>query len=208
MYAHDDIWNAVDRLADTFGYSPSGLAKKAGLDPTSFNKSKRISADGKPRWPSTESVAKILAVTGMTMSEFFSMADGGKGKTLPLIEITKAGQPGIIDEKGIPAGKGWKNAELEGFGGSMPDCFALEIRGGDYAPVYRDGNVIVVSPSAALRRGDRIVCAMRNGKAFAAELVRQTGSQTTLRPISGNGSETTLNESEISWIARVIWASQ
>jgi phage repressor protein C with HTH and peptisase S24 domain len=39
---HPQVWNAIDRLAARYGYSASGLAKKAGLDPTSFNKSKRI----------------------------------------------------------------------------------------------------------------------------------------------------------------------
>lgn len=80
MYAHNDIWNAIDRMAKDFGYSPSGLAKKAGLDPTSFNRSKRMSSDGKPRWPSTESIAKILTVTGLTMTEFFSLVDEDKKK--------------------------------------------------------------------------------------------------------------------------------
>ena len=42
MLTHSDIWNAVDRLAARAGLSASGLAKKAGLDPTTFNKSKRI----------------------------------------------------------------------------------------------------------------------------------------------------------------------
>ena len=63
MYTHRDIWRAIDRLAQTFGYSPSGLAKQAGLDPTSFNKSKRQSADGKPRWPSTESIASPCRIS-------------------------------------------------------------------------------------------------------------------------------------------------
>lgn len=73
MYTHDEIWRGIDRLAHSMGYSPSGLARKAGLDPTSFNKSKRISPDGKPRWPSTESISKILGVTDMTMNDFFDL---------------------------------------------------------------------------------------------------------------------------------------
>lgn len=75
MFTHDEIWKAIDLLAEKNGYSPSGLAKKAGLDPTTFNKSKRHSADGKPRWPSTESLSKILAVTDCTMREFFEMLE-------------------------------------------------------------------------------------------------------------------------------------
>lgn len=80
MYTHDDIWRAIDRLASSAGYSPSGLAKQAGLDPTTFNKSKRVS-NGKPRWPSTESIAKILSVTNMTMADFFNLADIDETKT-------------------------------------------------------------------------------------------------------------------------------
>lgn len=75
MFTHEQIWRGIDRLATSFGFSPSGLAKQAGLDPTSFNKSKRVSPDGKPRWPSTESVSKVLAVTGATMSDFIALID-------------------------------------------------------------------------------------------------------------------------------------
>ncbi len=75
MFTHSQIWSGLDQLAKSKGYSPSGLAKHAGLDPTSFNKSKRISPDGKPRWPSTESLAKVLAVTKSTMSDFIIFID-------------------------------------------------------------------------------------------------------------------------------------
>ena len=47
--------------------SASGLAKRAGLDPTSFNKSKRVTGEGRPRWPSTESLAKVLEATGASL---------------------------------------------------------------------------------------------------------------------------------------------
>lgn len=77
MLSHDDIWTAIDRLAASNGYSPSGLAKRAGLDPTSFNKSKRVSPDGKLRWPSTESISKILAVTDSNMSDLIALIDDG-----------------------------------------------------------------------------------------------------------------------------------
>ena len=76
MFTHKDIWKAIDKLAEGAGYSPSGLARQAGLDPTTFNKSKRISPDGKPRWPSTESIAKVLDVTGKTLSDIDSLMKG------------------------------------------------------------------------------------------------------------------------------------
>ena len=70
MFTHTQIWEAIDRMAENTGHSTSGLAKLAGLDPTSFNKSKRQSPEGKPRWPSTESISKILAVTNLNMTDF------------------------------------------------------------------------------------------------------------------------------------------
>ena len=47
MLKHTDIWRAIDRLAAQHGLSASGLARRAGLDPTTFNKSKRTTNDGK-----------------------------------------------------------------------------------------------------------------------------------------------------------------
>ncbi len=82
MFTHAQIWQGLDNLASAKGYSPSGLAKQAGLDATSFNKSKRISPDGKPRWPSTESLAKVLAVTDSTMSEFIALIGDAPQKSL------------------------------------------------------------------------------------------------------------------------------
>ena len=73
MLTHAQIWSAIDRLAARAGLSPSGLAKKAGLDPTTFNKSKRITPEGRARWPSTESVSKSLAATGATIEQFVAL---------------------------------------------------------------------------------------------------------------------------------------
>ena len=61
---HEDVWRAIDTLAAEHGLSASGLAKRSGLDATTFNPSKRTMPDGRARWPSTESVAKVLDATG------------------------------------------------------------------------------------------------------------------------------------------------
>ena len=70
MLEHEQLWNAIDNLAKMHGYSTSGLAKKSGLDATIFNKSKRVSNDGRSRWPTTESIAKVLETTGQSMGQF------------------------------------------------------------------------------------------------------------------------------------------
>ncbi len=73
MLTHAQVWTALDRLAERAGMSPSGLARRAGLDPTTFNKSKRVTTDGRERWPSTESISKALAATSSTIETFVQL---------------------------------------------------------------------------------------------------------------------------------------
>ena len=90
MLSHSAIWDAIDPAARRHGLTPSGLAKVAGLDPTALNPSKRMSKDGRGRWPSTESLAKILEATGESFNDFIAMggafvqASSRPAPTLPL----------------------------------------------------------------------------------------------------------------------------
>ncbi|MBP9999898.1 MAG: helix-turn-helix transcriptional regulator [Proteobacteria bacterium] len=70
MFSNDDLWNAIDILAKNNHMSPSGLARASGLDPTTFNKSKRKSKYGQPRWLSFDTLAKVLKQTNTTLTEF------------------------------------------------------------------------------------------------------------------------------------------
>ena len=158
MLTHNQIWTAIDRLAARAKLTASGLAKKAGLDPTTFNKSKRVTPEGRPRWPSTESVAKALAATGTKVDTFVNLiTDSGKVaiSNVPLIGFAEAGAGGYFDDGGFPVGKGWEEIAFP----SVTDehAYALEISGNSMKPAYRDGDVIVVSPAAPVRRGDRVV---------------------------------------------------
>jgi len=91
MLSHSQIWRAIDALAARHGMSPSGLAKQAGLDPTTFNKSKRGGDGGKLRWPSTESLSKVLAATGSSLEELVVLITEGAPKTrmVPLIGLAR-----------------------------------------------------------------------------------------------------------------------
>ena len=114
MLTHDQIWTALDRLAERAGLSPSGLAKRSGLDPTTFNKSKRITPDGRERWPSTESVSKALAAANSSIDTFVQLI-GDTARTVqsvPLLGFAQAGADGYFDDGGFPAGKGWDEVGL------------------------------------------------------------------------------------------------
>ena len=105
MLRHKDIWSGIDRLAASCGFSPSGLARRAGLDATSFNVSKRIHLHGKPRWPTTESISKILNVTNTTLADLVALigpnAGAVHGRTYQVIGLAKAGKSGVFNNSGI-----------------------------------------------------------------------------------------------------------
>ncbi len=209
MLTHAQIWAGIDRLAARAGLSSSGLAKKAGLDPTTFNKSKRITPDGRARWPSTESIAKALAATGTTVDTFITLlTDSGKAviQAVPLIGFAEAGGGGYFDDGGFPVGKGWDEIAFP----SVNDehAYALEISGNSMEPAYRKGDVIIVSPAAPIRRGDRVVVKTRKGEVMVKQLNRRTSKSIELQSLNADHPDRTLPTSEVLWIARIMWASQ
>ena len=207
MLTHADIWNAVDRLATRAGLSASGLAKRAGLDPTTFNKSKRVTPEGRPRWPSTESIAKSLQATGVTLDSFVALiSDRAAAQAVPLIALAQASAGGYFDDSGLPSGKAWDEIAFPAV--NDEHVYALEVTGDSMLPVYRDGTVIVVSPAAPIRRGDRVVLRMQDGEVMARELKRRTAKSIELRALGPGQVERTLAVDEVRWIARIMWASQ
>ncbi|CAA0113755.1 LexA repressor [Starkeya nomas] len=208
MLTHAQIWRAVDRLAEQHGLSVSALAKRAGLDATTFNRSKREAPDGRARWPSTESIAKILAATGTGLDDFMALIDGTgtARRSIPLIGFAQAGGGGYFDDAGFPVGGSWDEIVFPNVGDEH--AYALEIAGDSMLPLYRDGDVVVVSPAAPVRRGDRVVVKTREGEVLAKELKRRTARTVELRSLNPEHPDRLLQEGEIAWIARVLWASQ
>jgi phage repressor protein C with HTH and peptisase S24 domain len=210
MLRHSDIWNAIDRLALDRGLSASGLAKKAGLDPTTFNKSKRKTSDGKERWPSTESISKVLQATSASLSEFVSYIGGGSGsagyQNIPVIGFAQAGTAGYFGDAGYPTGAGWDEIPFLNVGD--PHAYALEVSGDSMEPVYRDGDVIIVSPEAETRRGDRVVLKTREGEVMAKILRRKTSYKYELSSLNTEHPDRWLAAEDVEWIARIVWASQ
>lgn len=210
MLKHMQIWRAIDRLAQEHGLSASGLARRAGLDPTTFNRSKRITRDGKLRWPSTESIAKILNATEATVGEFVSYigeADSAAVyRSIPLIGFAQAGTSGFFDDAGYPTGGGWDEIPFPDL--SDPHAYALEISGNSMMPVYRNGDIIIVAPLASIRKGDRVVVKTREGEVMVKELLRRSIRRVELVSLNRAHEDRIISVDDIEWIGRVIWASQ
>jgi phage repressor protein C with HTH and peptisase S24 domain len=210
MLNHKDVWNGIDQMAAGTGFSPSGLARRAGLDPTTFNKSKRINPQGKPRWPTTESISKILEATGLTLSDFVQFvgaaAGAGHGRRYPLIGLAKAGTGGYFDDRGFPVGAGWD--EIEGPDVGDETAYALEISGDSMQPVFRPGDRVIVSPGARISRGDRVVLKTRDGEIMAKELAKQTKKEVSLKSLNDDHADPVIPAGKLLWMHRIVWASQ
>jgi len=212
MLTHRQIWGAIDALAYRNGLSASGLAKRAGLDPTTFNKSKRATANGKERWPSTESLSKVLFATGSSLDQFVSLTDtAGRARhnvsnSVPLIGLARAGVQGFFDDAGFPAGSGWEEIIFPEL--VEEHAYALEITGDSMLPVYRDGDRIIVSPAASVRRGDRVVVKTLAGEVTAKQLARMTAQHIELRSFNTEYEDRSFLLSDIVFMHRIIWSSQ
>jgi phage repressor protein C with HTH and peptisase S24 domain len=209
MLTHTQIWDAIDALAARAGTSPSGLAKRAGLDPTTFNKSKRVTPDQRQRWPSTESVAKCLAATSTTVDQFVALMGAsarGPARTVPMIGFARAGEPGYFDARGFPEGDRWDETGFPAI--EDRHAYALEISGDALRPVYRDATILIVSPNAAIRRGDRVLVKTRAGEVLACELKRKTAKAIELKPLDPAQPDRLLGTEDCLWIARIMWAGQ
>ena len=208
MLTHHQIWGAVDRLAARYGYSPSGLARAAGMDATTFNPSKRITPNGRLRWPSSESLTKILEATGASMDEFATLLTKKPKRltrSVPLIGLAQAGSGGYFDDGGFPIGSGWDEIK---FPDMNDDAYALEVSGNSMEPLYRKGDLLIVSPSAKVKKGDRVVVKTRSGEVLAKELKKKSEKAIELRSLNPEHKDRTLPLGDVAWIARILWAGQ
>jgi phage repressor protein C with HTH and peptisase S24 domain len=222
VLSHDRVWAAIDALAERYSLSASGLAKRAGLDSTAFNKSKRLSSDGRPRWPSTESLAKIIEATGASLDEFTGLIEGRAGisngastshspsvarrRSVPLLGFAQAGAGGFFDDAGFPAGQGWDLVELPAQ--STESSYALQVQGDSMLPLYRNGDVLIVEPGAITRKGDRVVVKTTAGEVMAKVLERQTVKSIALVSLNPDHPDRDIPMRDVEWVARIVWASQ
>lgn len=208
--SHNQLWSAIDGLARREGLSVSGLAKRAGLDATSFNPSKRFGpgTPPRPRWPSTESLTRILQATGMSLADFATLARDAMERpaTVPMLGMAQAGLDGFFDDAGLPTGEGWDETELPRPTDTM---LSLKVAGDSMAPLYRTGDRIVVDRAATdVRKGDRVVVRTAGGETIAKEVAGLSSRSVTLASINPAYPPRILPRRDIVWMGRIVWVSQ
>lgn len=208
--SHGQLWKAIDGLARREGLSASALARRAGLDATSFNPSKRFGPGDppRPRWPSTESLTRILQATGLSLGEFAALAQDApeRPSTVPMLGMAQAGQDGFFDDAGLPIGDGWEQTELPRPKDSL---LSLRITGDSMVPLYREGDRVIVDREASdVRRGDRVVVRTTGGETLAKEVAGLSARAVTLASVNPAYAPRLVPRKDIVWMGRILWVSQ
>jgi phage repressor protein C with HTH and peptisase S24 domain len=158
-----------------------------------------------------ESISRLLQASGATVEEFSDLLIGRRGqppklRQIPLMGFAKAGKGGFFDDSGFPAGNGWDEIDVPGV--TDPNAYALEITGDSMQPVYREGDIIIISPSATVRKGDRVVVRLTDGQVMAKIMQRQTAKTLELASFNPTHATKLLDMKDVDWMARIMWASQ
>ncbi|MDE7546414.1 helix-turn-helix transcriptional regulator [Acetobacter fabarum] len=160
------FWHTLDMLARERGFTPSALARAAGLDATALNPSRRVGAGGATRWPSLPTLLRVLDVLQVPLAVFArsvageglhpAMPDEGVG-LLHTLAYSMLDQKGVFDQHGLPCGPVWAREASPGQWWGEPDAYVVRVDTDGMEPVVRDGGAVVVVPSLPLREGDRVL---------------------------------------------------
>ncbi len=211
IISHNQIWNAIDALAARSKLSSSGLARLAGLDPTAFNKSKRTTAGRRKRWPSTESIAKVLAATNTRFDEFASLMattptqSNTDLRPVPVVGVANNGEIQFYNE---PGHAGLTLDVIDGPAEFSANAYGIAVGDDTMAPVYRTGDVLIVDRDTVTKSGDRVVVKTEMGVAVALTLQKTNDGLLGLAPIAWSMGERQINPDHVLWMDRIIWASQ
>ncbi len=215
---HEDIWRALDTLAAERGYSASGLAKRSGSIPPPSTRPSGGCPTAAPAGPAPKALPRCStpptprstpsppSSTAPAPSPATGRGNSPVARRIPLIGLAQAGGEGYFDDGGFPVGGSWDEVALPEV--TDPNAYALEISGDSMEPVFRDGDLVIVSPNAPVRRGDRVVVRTSGGEVMAKQLARRSARRVDLRSLNPAHSDYSFDLSDIVWIHRIVWASQ
>jgi hypothetical protein len=198
MLSHDAVWRAIDALAGRHGLSASALARRAGLDATAFNRSKRVTGDGRLRWPSTESLSKVMDATGTSLFAFMELLEARDDLAADAPDNVR----GFREDPIAPCTSG----VLPMPGDAAGSATLIEVVNDAFAPFYRRGDQLIVTTMGAMVPGNRVLLTYTSGKISVAE-VRHLGDPALFGAL-GSRETFVVNRRDLVSVARILWASQ
>jgi phage repressor protein C with HTH and peptisase S24 domain len=208
--SHETVWAAIEAVARMRGLSLSALAVKAGLDATAFNRSKRRGPVGRAHWPSMETIAKVLVAAEVDFPTFAALAAGQGAKPqvdIPVVPYALIDDPDLFDAEGRPRpSRKW---DYTPFPGAVDALFGVLIEGDSHSPLYHEGDVILVAPGHALKRGDKVFLKTRPDGFMLGSFFKRSKTTVDIHGFTQKGgSPIKVPHETIMWTGRIVWASQ
>lgn len=178
MICPADLWEALDALALERGLTPSGLARAAGLDPTTFNPSRRLSPQGDMRWMALPTLLRVLDVLKISPAQFMLGLEGpgsvvvrAAGQRVRGLPLSRLRDAGLFDSAGHPTGVVWEEVTLPC--AITGDAYAVRVDTDMMEPLLRAGSSLVIMPDIRPRRSDRVLLVRRDREPVIGILVEQ-----------------------------------
>lgn len=201
---HASIWRAIDLIARRNGLTASALARKAGLDSTTFNQSKRLTSSGKERWPSTESIAKVLTAAGVTFIDFATLATSPKPRntSAPAIPVKAVWSADGL-EHAQPTTKPRRTPFFRLSATQTRDVFAIRVQDGTLEPICRRDQVLIAAPVVAPAPGMLLALQLQDRPPILAHLEGAAPAHWDIRRLP-HGDMQRIAAEEIRWYARIL----
>ncbi|MCP1258064.1 helix-turn-helix transcriptional regulator [Acetobacter lambici] len=206
------VWHTLDGLARERGFTPSALARAAGLDATALNPSRRVGPSGAMRWPSLPTLLRVLDVLQVPLAVFAGYVGGEGISHAPLragagmlraLPYSMLEQDGVFDPQGLPCGPLWEREASPGLWGAEPDAYIVRVDTDGMEPVARDGGSVVVVPSLPLRVGDRVLM-HGSGREPVMGLMLDTEAGQAICSFRGAEVHAVPTQEGVAWLHRIV----
>lgn len=91
---------------------------------------------------------------------------------------------------------------------SSGDLRTIVVFGNAMLPHYRHGDRLIVSETAPLRPGDRVLVQTARNATIGGTLVRRDHKSIVLTAVGQSRRDVVIDRSEVGFLGRIIWASQ
>jgi len=85
---------------------------------------------------------------------------------------------------------------------------AVGVNGNTMLPLYRHGDILLVARDAPVKFGDRVVVESKAAGLLGGTLVHHGKDKTVLNRGGHPNREITLQSEDLSFLGRIVWASQ
>lgn len=154
MVKQETFWESLEKIAEREGIALSTLARQAGLDKTSMLPSKRYNLNGAMKWPSTETIGRVLNSLNISVQEYGAILAGTADAKVSLPAVTLSDLKEAWTGLGVKEECKWSEIMLGSPRGKNNWVVLID---SDRDPILPEGTTVVADDDTEPRPNDRVV---------------------------------------------------